>query len=74
MLKERIKYYNKRNIAFYFAGVKGPVRDAFFRGGLLEVASIDHFFMRANGAVNFFKTGDNKNQKKYAQYIHQAYE
>ena len=74
MLKERIKYYNKRNIAFYFAGVKGPVRDAFFRGGVLEVASIDHFFMRANGAVNFFKTGDNKNQKRYAQYIHQAYE
>ena len=74
MLKERIKYYNKRNIAFYFAGVKGPVRDAFFRGGVLEVASLDHFFMRANGAVNFFKTGDNQNQKKYAQYIHQAYE
>ncbi|WP_237276557.1 SulP family inorganic anion transporter [Tenacibaculum ovolyticum] len=74
MLKERIKYYNKRNIAFYFAGVKGPVRDAFFRGGVLEVVSLDHFFMRANGAVNFFKTGDNQNQKKYAQYIHQAYD
>ncbi|MGB1043123.1 MAG: SulP family inorganic anion transporter [Tenacibaculum sp.] len=74
MLKERIRYYNKRDIAFYFAGVKGPVRDAFFRGGVLEEVSLDHFFMRANGAVNFFKTGDNENQKKYAQYIHQAYE
>ncbi|CAM1334103.1 SulP family inorganic anion transporter [Tenacibaculum aestuariivivum] len=74
MLKERIRYYHKRNIAFYFAGVKGPVRDAFFRGGILEVVSLDHFFMRAYGAVNFFKTGDNQNQKKYAQYIHQAYE
>ncbi len=74
MLKERIKYYKKRNIEFYFAAVKGPVRDAFFRGGLLEVISLDHFFMRPNGAVNFFKTGDNQNQKKYAQYIHQAYE
>jgi len=74
MLKERVKYYKKRNIEFYFAGVKGPVRDAFFRGGILEVLSLDHFFMRANGAVNFFKTGDNQNQKKYAQYIHQAYE
>lgn len=73
MLKERIRYYNKRGIQFYFAGVKGPVRDAFFRGGLLDVASLDHFFMRANGAVNFYKTGDNQNQKKYAQYIHQAY-
>lgn len=74
MLKERIKYYNKRNIEFYFAGVKGPVRDDFFKGGVLDVVSINHFFMRANGAVNFFKTGDNQNQKKYAQYIHQAYE
>ncbi|MBE7628745.1 SulP family inorganic anion transporter [Tenacibaculum piscium] len=74
MLKERIRYYHKRNIAFYFAGVKGPVRDAFFKGGILEVSSLDHFFMRDNGAVNFFKTGDNQNQKKYAQYIHQAYE
>ena len=73
MLKERIVYFNKHNIQFYFAGVKGPVRDAFFRGGLLDVVSLDHFFMRANGAVNFYKTGDNQNQKKYAQYIHQAY-
>ncbi|WP_431166644.1 SulP family inorganic anion transporter [Tenacibaculum halocynthiae] len=74
MLKERILYYNKRGVNFYFAGVKGPVRDALFRSGLLEVVSLDQFFMRANGAVQFFKTGDNLNQKKYAQYIHQAYE
>ena len=74
MLKERIRYYHKRNIAFYFAGVKGPVRDAFFRGGILEEISLNHFFMRANDAVHFFKTGNNENQKKYAQYIHQAYE
>ncbi|MCD8417168.1 solute carrier family 26 protein [Tenacibaculum finnmarkense genomovar finnmarkense] len=73
MLKERIRYYHKRDIAFYFAGVKGPVRDALFRGGVLEVVSLDYFFMRANGAVHFFKTGNNENQKKYAQYIHQAY-
>jgi SulP family sulfate permease len=74
MLKERVRYYKKRNITFFFAGVKGPVRDALFRGGLLEEVSLGHFFMRANGAVRFFKTGDNLNQKKYAQYIHQAYE
>ncbi len=73
MLKERIRYYKKRNITFYFAGIKGPVRDALFRGGLLEEVGINQFFMRVNGAVQFFKTGDNLNQKKYAQYIHQAY-
>ncbi|HBI39900.1 MAG TPA: sodium-independent anion transporter [Tenacibaculum sp.] len=73
MLIERIRFYKKKEITFYLAGVKGPVRDALFRGGVLDEISIDHFFMRANGAVHYFKTGDNLNQKKYAQYIHQAY-
>jgi len=73
MLKDRIKYYNKRNIQFYFAGVKGPVRDAMFKGGILEIIDLNHFFMRANGAVTYYKTGDNEHQKRYAQYIHQVY-
>ncbi|PQJ21199.1 SulP family inorganic anion transporter [Tenacibaculum sp. SG-28] len=73
MLKERIRFYKKQGITFYFAGVKGPVRDSLFRGGLLEEISLNEFFMRVNGAVHFYKTGDNINQVKYAQYIHQAY-
>ncbi len=74
MLKDRIKFYHKKNIQFYFAGVKGPVRDAMFKGGILEIIDINHFFMRANGAVTYYKTGDNEHQKKYAQYIHQVYD
>lgn len=74
MLKERIKYYQKRDILFYLAGVKGPVRDDLFRGKILDIIDINHFFMRVNGAVNFYKTGDRENQKKYATYIHQSYE
>jgi SulP family sulfate permease len=74
MLKERIKYYQKREILFYLAGVKGPVRDDLFRGRILDIVDINHFFMRVNGAVNFYKTGDRENQKKYATYIHQSYE
>lgn len=74
MLKRQIKQYKKKDILFYFAGVKGPVRDALFRGGLLEIIDINHFFMRVNGAVIFFKTGNNENQQKYAAYIHQAYD
>lgn len=73
MLKERIKYYKKKEVVFYFAGVKGPVRDDFFRSGMLEIIDINHFFMRANDAVRFYKTGDRKHQEKYAKYIHQAY-
>ena len=73
MLKERVSYYKKRGIDFYFTGIKGPVRDVLFRGGILEVSDINNFFMRPNGAVNFYKTGNREHQKKYAQYIHQAY-
>ena len=73
MLKERIKYYQKKEVVFYFAGVKGPVRDDFFRSGILEIIGINHFFMKVNQAVKFYKTGDRKQQEKYAKYIHQAY-
>ena len=73
MLKERIKFYKKRDIKFYFAGVKGPVRDDLFRSGVLQIIDINHFFMRANQAVKYYKTGDRNHQKKYATYIHQAY-
>jgi len=74
MLKERIKFYQKKGIDFYFAGVKGPVRDALFKSDILDIIDINHFFMRVNGAVTFYKTGDNENQKKYSQYIHQSYQ
>ncbi|WP_299062097.1 SulP family inorganic anion transporter [uncultured Polaribacter sp.] len=74
MLKERIKYCQKRNITFYFAGVKGPVRDDLFRSGILEIIDLKHFFMRANQAVKYYKTGDRSHQEKYAKYIHQAYD
>lgn len=73
MLKERIKFYKKKEIKFYFAGVKGPVRDDLFRSGVLQIIDINHFFMRVNQAVKYYKTGDRKNQEKYAKYIHQAY-
>jgi SulP family sulfate permease len=73
MLKERIRFYQKKQITFYFAGVKGPVRDLLFKAGLLEIIDVNHFFMRANDAVEFYKTGDRSQQEKYAKYIHQSY-
>ena len=73
MLKERILFCQKKGIIFYLAGVKGPVRDDLFRSGILEIIGLDHFFMRANQAVRFYKTGDKGKQEKYAKYIHQAY-
>jgi SulP family sulfate permease len=73
MLKERVSFYKTKDVKFYFAGVKGPVRDDLFKCGILEIIDINHFFMRANQAVKYYKTGDRKNQQKYAKYIHQAY-
>lgn len=73
MLIERIVYYKKKGITFYFAGVKGPVRDSLFRAGILDVIDINHFFMNIYTAVKFFRTGDREHQKKYAEYIHQTY-
>lgn len=72
-LIERIKYFKKNGIDFYFAGVKGPVRDDLFRSGILDVVDINDFFMNIYTAVKFYKTGDREHQKKYAEYIHQAY-
>ena len=74
MLKERIRFYQKKEITFYFAAVKGPVRDSLFRSGILEIIDIYHFFMRPNDAVVYYKTGNRDSQIKYSQYIHQAYE
>jgi SulP family sulfate permease len=74
MLKERIRFCQKKGIFFYFAGVKGPVRDDLFRSGILEIIDLKHFFMRANQAVKFYRTGDRAYQEKYAKYIHQAYD
>ncbi|KGL62693.1 SulP family inorganic anion transporter [Polaribacter sp. Hel1_85] len=73
MLKERIKFYKKKGVTFLLAGVKGPVRDDLFRSGILSIIDLNHFFMRANGAVQFYKTGCREQQEKYAKYIHQAY-
>ena len=74
MLKERIRFYHKKNILFYFACVKGPVRDHLFRGKILDIITLDHFYMRVNGAVNYYKTGEKEYQNKYANYIHQSYD
>ena len=43
MLRDRVLFYQKRGVLFFFAGMKGPVRDSVFKGGLLDVISINHF-------------------------------
>ena len=74
MLKDRIRFYKKKEIQFYLAGVKGPVRDDLFRSKILEVIDIKHFFMRINDAVLFYATGCSEHQEKFGKYIHQSYD
>ncbi len=73
MLKDRIKFFQKKGIQFYLAGVKGPVRDDLFRSEILKIIEIKHFFMRVNDAVLFYRTGNCEHQEKYGKYIHQSY-
>jgi sulfate permease, SulP family len=53
-LKDMIEDYRKRGVEWYFAGVKGPVRDAFARGGLTEFIGEENFFLIIQDAVDHF--------------------
>ncbi len=70
MLIDRVKYYQKRGVLFYFGAVKSNVKEVFYRGGLMDIINDSHFFMRVNDAVSYYKTGNNKRREKYAKYIH----
>lgn len=43
-LKELIKEYQQRNVDWYFAAVKGPVRDMFDKTGIYDLVGRDHFY------------------------------
>ncbi len=43
-----------QNIKFYFANVKGPVRDVFRRSGFYQKLGKDHFFFSNHDAVKYF--------------------
>lgn len=50
-LREIIDEYYSRDIAVYFANVKGPVRDIFKRSSLDELVGEDNFYLDINEAV-----------------------
>ncbi len=47
--------FKRRNIDFYIAGVKGPVRKVMKRSGLYDVLGGDHFFFTIDAAVKRFQ-------------------
>ncbi len=65
-LEEWIKDFRSRGIDVGFAGVIGPVRDAFARAHLTDFIGKDHFFLSNQQAVDAF---DNQ-----LQHLHPAFE
>ena len=54
----------KRGVDWYFAGVKGPVRDAFAKGGLTHYAGEGNFFLTVQDAVDHYDQGGGYAQEK----------
>jgi len=57
-LSELIKFLRTRGIAFYLAGVIGPVRDKLKRSGITETMGEENFFFDVNDAVAFYHETD----------------
>ncbi len=55
MLKDMITEHRKRGITIYFANVIGPVRDSFYKSGLMELLGKESLFLDVNNAVNHYK-------------------
>jgi SulP family sulfate permease len=72
MWNERIDHYALIGIKIYFTNVKGPVRDAMTKAGIIEKIGIENCFMSNQGALNFYETGNRESQKNLSTYIQQS--
>ncbi|WP_157972941.1 SulP family inorganic anion transporter [Aureibaculum luteum] len=72
-LNELLKKYNSRGIKIYFTNIKGPLRDAFAKSGLIKQIGVENCFMSIQEAVNNYLNKDNLDQeRKYTQYLDQV--
>ncbi|WP_152286894.1 SulP family inorganic anion transporter [Flavicella marina] len=72
MWNDRIDFYAAQGIKIYFANVKGPVRDAMTKSGIIEKIGIENCFMSNQGAMTYFETGNREVQKNLSSYIQQV--
>lgn len=73
-LIEVIEYYQQRSIRVALSGIKGPVRDALERGGVMGILSYDNSFMSIQEAVDAYtsqKEGADE-PAKFHKYISQT--
>jgi len=74
MLEEVYEYYKNLNIKIYFTGIKGPVRDAFVKSGLMEKIGFQNCFMSIQEAVDYYHLikSEESTEFKFKQYIQQT--
>lgn len=65
-LHDIVEEYRKLGVDWYFAGVKGPVRDAFAKGGLMQYIGEDNFFLTVQEAIDRYDEvhGDDREQRR----------
>lgn len=65
-LHDIVEEYRKLGADWYFAGVKGPVRDAFAKGGLMQYIGEDNFFLTVQEAIDRYDEvhGDDREQRR----------
>lgn len=72
-LNELLRKYNSRNIKIFFTSIKGPVRDAFSKSGLVDKIGIENCFMSIQEGVDYYLDEENlKQHRKYTAYLDQA--
>ena len=73
-LLEVIDDYTSKKIEVSFSGIKGPVRDAMEKGGVIEKISFNHCFMSIQEAIDCYESmcNDEPLEKKYQKYIKQS--
>ncbi|WP_420387444.1 SulP family inorganic anion transporter [Roseivirga sp.] len=64
-LRDLIESLNEKGITMLFAEVIGPVRDAFYRNGLISKEEGQVFFLTTNDAVNYCISGEYEDKKAH---------
>jgi SulP family sulfate permease len=73
-LKDVIDLYQSKNIQIAFSGMKGPVRDAMLKGGIIDKIDFDQCFMSIQEAVDCYEhmCNNEPSEKKFNKFIKQS--
>ncbi len=71
-IEELLRQFRQRGISVFFVSVKGPVRDAMMRAGLIEEIGPQNFFLSNQQAVDACDQVCADNQEELARYALQT--